>query len=271
MAVMVGVMAATSSGQNLIGNGSFEAGVEPSPRSDCCELIESVPAGSELLSPWSLGGAGAELRGRSLDCPAGAASGLCWLRLGIGSAGGWVEQAFPTRPGSRYVCRFRRWVSAPTTATVPIQVVGPGFSVIMQIPSDGVTCEPSIAATSSVEFDAIDVDASIRFVVPGGPSFWNVMIDDVVVVPVEDCDGDGVVDGLAIADGLVPDGDGDWIPDSCECHGDIDGNGFVDGTDLAHLMGHWGLPIPSELDADGDGVAGGADIAVLLGNWGACP
>jgi len=52
---------------------------------------------------------------------------------------------------------------------------------------------------------------------------------------------------------------------------DLDGNGMVNGADLAILLGAWGDcgdcgSCPADLD--GDCVVGGADLAVLLGAWG---
>jgi hypothetical protein len=52
---------------------------------------------------------------------------------------------------------------------------------------------------------------------------------------------------------------------------DLDGNGMVNGADLAILLGAWGDcgdcgSCPA--DFDGDCVVGGADLAVLLGAWG---
>ena len=52
------------------------------------------------------------------------------------------------------------------------------------------------------------------------------------------------------------------------CLGDLDGNGQVDGADLAVLLGGWGGPSG---DLDGSGTTDGADLAVLLGAWGPCP
>ena len=47
--------------------------------------------------------------------------------------------------------------------------------------------------------------------------------------------------------------------------GDLDGDGQVNGADLAICLGSWGGPGG---DADGDGTTNGADLAVILGNWG---
>lgn len=53
-----------------------------------------------------------------------------------------------------------------------------------------------------------------------------------------------------------------------ECEADLDGDGFVNGADLAILLGDWGQV--SGDDLDGLGVIDGADLAILLGAWGPC-
>jgi hypothetical protein len=51
--------------------------------------------------------------------------------------------------------------------------------------------------------------------------------------------------------------------------GDLNGDGIVDGSDLAALLGAWGacpgLPCPADLN--GDGTVDGSDLAALLGQW----
>ena len=46
--------------------------------------------------------------------------------------------------------------------------------------------------------------------------------------------------------------------------GDLNGDGSVNGTDLAILLGSWGTPMG---DIDGDGTTNGVDLSLLLGNW----
>ena len=47
--------------------------------------------------------------------------------------------------------------------------------------------------------------------------------------------------------------------------GDLDGNGKVDGVDLALLLGDWdGSGVG---DINGDGIVDGIDLAILLGAW----
>jgi hypothetical protein len=73
----------------------------------------------------------------------------------------------------------------------------------------------------------------------------------------QDCDGDGMLDPIAIAKGLVADVNGNGIPDACEP--DCNGNGVPDAWDIAlgfstDLFGN-GIPDECEADCDGDGVS----------------
>jgi hypothetical protein len=47
---------------------------------------------------------------------------------------------------------------------------------------------------------------------------------------------------------------------------DLDGNGVVDGSDLAILLGSW--EGSGSADLDGNGVVDGGDLAQILGSWG---
>jgi len=49
--------------------------------------------------------------------------------------------------------------------------------------------------------------------------------------------------------------------------GDFNLDGFVNGADLAALLGAWGQP-GTAFDLNLDGTVDGGDLAVLLGNWG---
>ncbi len=59
-------------------------------------------------------------------------------------------------------------------------------------------------------------------------------------------------------------------PSAPACPADIDGNGAVDGGDLATLLGSWGTCAGCAADIDGNGAIDGGDLAALLGSWGAC-
>lgn len=52
------------------------------------------------------------------------------------------------------------------------------------------------------------------------------------------------------------------------CPADLDGDGQVGASDLASLLGAWGVSGPADLD--GDGSVGSSDLASLLGAWGPC-
>jgi hypothetical protein len=58
-------------------------------------------------------------------------------------------------------------------------------------------------------------------------------------------------------------------PDTADCPQDLDGNGEVDASDLADLIGQWGQ-MGTSADFNGDGV-GADDLAALIGAWGPCP
>ena len=52
--------------------------------------------------------------------------------------------------------------------------------------------------------------------------------------------------------------------------GDLNGDGSVNGVDLAALLGNWGPCDDGDCigDVDLDGLIGGTDLAIMLGNWG---
>ncbi|MFO0874693.1 MAG: protein-arginine deiminase family protein [Phycisphaerales bacterium] len=54
------------------------------------------------------------------------------------------------------------------------------------------------------------------------------------------------------------------------CVGDLNGDGKVDGADLAILLEDWGTASPCS-DIVVDGVIDGADLGILLRRWGDCP
>jgi hypothetical protein len=56
---------------------------------------------------------------------------------------------------------------------------------------------------------------------------------------------------------------------SAPCPADIDGSGTVDASDLAAVLGDWGLS-KSPANVDGIGTVDAADLAALLGAWGDC-
>jgi len=74
--------------------------------------------------------------------------------------------------------------------------------------------------------------------------------------------GTGIHNGATRAYAMIP-----VVP----CTGDTNGDGTVDGADLAIVLGSWGPCAGCIADINGDGVVDGADLAIVLGAWGACP
>jgi hypothetical protein len=92
-----------------------------------------------------------------------------------------------------------------------------------------------------------------------------------------DVDGDGIDDLLALTESTNFAGPGGFgfgvvgARGAVACLGDLDGDGFVSGSDLAVLLGSWGACAGSCIaDLDESGDVNGADLATLLGAWGAC-
>lgn len=54
---------------------------------------------------------------------------------------------------------------------------------------------------------------------------------------------------------------------SIQVPGDLNGDGVIDGLDLALLLGSWGVCGGCPTDLNGDGVVDGVDLAILLGGW----
>ena len=49
---------------------------------------------------------------------------------------------------------------------------------------------------------------------------------------------------------------------------DLNGDGTVDGADLALLLNAWGSTKPNPADIDNDGIVSGSDLSILLNSWG---
>ena len=94
-----------------------------------------------------------------------------------------------------------------------------------------------------------------------------------------DCNGNGVLDAYELATNALSDANANGVPDCCEsapicipCAGDVDGNGVVNGVDLAAVLAAWGTSGAkySGSDANRDGHVDGGDLAQVLSDWGSC-
>jgi len=54
------------------------------------------------------------------------------------------------------------------------------------------------------------------------------------------------------------------------CTADFNGDGAVNGADLAFLLSKWGVNYSNPADLNGDCIVNGVDLAILLGQWGPC-
>ncbi|MAB82011.1 MAG: hypothetical protein CMJ24_01070 [Phycisphaerae bacterium] len=90
--------------------------------------------------------------------------------------------------------------------------------------------------------------------------------------PLEDCDLSGQPDLVEILQGVLVDSDDNGVPDSCQCPGDITGDGLVGVDDLLVVISGWGpCSIPCPADTDHDGIVGVSDLLQVILDWGICP
>jgi hypothetical protein len=80
---------------------------------------------------------------------------------------------------------------------------------------------------------------------------------------------------FSIVGGFIPAASGATAPEPCPA--DFDGNGIVNGLDLAQLLGQWSgasfyspCPPHKPQDLNVDCKVNGLDLALLLGAWGPC-
>ena len=64
----------------------------------------------------------------------------------------------------------------------------------------------------------------------------------------------------------------DGISDDCQCLGDLDHDGKIDGADLGALLLQWGSNAlgTSQADVNADGAVDGVDLGFLMTKWGGC-
>lgn len=127
-------------------------------------------------------------------------------------------------------------------------------------------CWTGVSGSLALGCERLDIDGD-----------FDVDADDVLAFvdmgytgPAGDCDGDGIMDAVAIASGIVLDADGDGLPDGCITPppdpADLNADSRVDGADLTIMMERWGTP-DDAADLDGDGQVGFGDVLMLLATW----
>ncbi len=104
----------------------------------------------------------------------------------------------------------------------------------------------------------------------------NVFSADCAGVPLADCDGDRIPDGLSILLGVATDCDGDGVPDVCSsrnpcCPRDFTVDWQVDMDDVIRLLTAWGPCSGCPEDLDADGLVSFGDLIDVLSGWGPCP
>ena len=114
-------------------------------------------------------------------------------------------------------------------------------------------CEPLASTDLSLGSSSPAIDLGLNAAVP------SVLDSDLAFAP-RITDGDG--NGAATVDA------GAYESPAIECGADLTCDGFVNGADLAVLLGAWGhCPSPCLADLNGSGTVDGADLAILLGAW----
>ena len=102
---------------------------------------------------------------------------------------------------------------------------------------------------------------------------WSLWSSAFKVVPrtLIDCNENGVADACDIAVGTSRDGDGDGVPDECQCPADCDRSGSLDIFDFLCFQNHFAVADP-RADCDASGVLDFFDFLCFQDAFGAgCP
>jgi len=178
----------------------------------------------------------------------------------------------PQFPGTQFFGRLdnvRIWSTARTAAEIA------QYALIELTPAEAAQMPGLIGSWSFDDGTAADARGVNNGLLQ---SVASVVIDDGPGANV-DCNGNGVLDAYELATNALSDADVNGVPDCCEsapicipCAGDVDGNGTVNGVDLAAVLTAWGTDgakYPGS-DTNRDGLVEGGDLAQVLSDWGAC-
>ena len=163
--------------------------------------------------------------------------------------GGWTFAGFvPVDILATIIQGDQTFEAGPTPAEFPIagSLVSTPLGLVMSLDLDG---SQSFDEPFTQEFPAQVVE--LPTVIPTG-GIATVIFGGTV----NGASGEGTFVGSIDAFGAI-----DSVP------GDLNGDGIVNGADLAILLGSWGDGgVPADLN--GDGIVNGADLSILLGEWG---
>jgi hypothetical protein len=240
VAPVLGLASASAQTQNLIVNGSFEAGASQVCNQNCVSGLVGWSSGSWCDIDW------VRIGGCSTPCEVAwpPPDGVAFIDLS-GSTGthGSLRQNVQLEPGRLYRLSFVAGGNCSGDATTKWLRVQAGPVVReYEIACAGNSCW-KWEAPDHVDFVAVEVSTQVRFtsVAPGNPNHGPT-IDDVFLQP--------------------------WPP---PCPGDLLEDGFVNGVDLGMLLGSWGpCKRGCQADLNGDGSVDGADLGALLNGWGPC-
>jgi len=82
-----------------------------------------------------------------------------------------------------------------------------------------------------------------------------------------DCNNNEIGDVCDISDGISEDINSDSIPDECQCLSDVNGDGYVNVTDLLTVIDQWGLT-DSPADVTADGIVNVSDLLLIISSLG---
>ena len=85
-----------------------------------------------------------------------------------------------------------------------------------------------------------------------------------------DCNLNGIPDLCDVVSAFSSDVNTNFVPDECECSGDIDANGRVDVDDIIDVITSWGASGASAADVNSDGIVDAADLVIVLAGYGIC-
>ncbi len=107
-------------------------------------------------------------------------------------------------------------------------------------------------------------------------AYWDRVASELTYAAVRDCDGDGVLDDVEIANGTAMDCNENGVPDDCEIDAgvasDCNGNGIIDGCPEESDCDEDGTPDDCEIaagtafDCNGNGIPDGCEMASGIGD-----